>query len=223
MNRPKGPRNGGRTAGGGDSKRERSQGHIRTAEDIRLSKRMSRTLRHHPPSCMDGSGWVPIHELVSHIGIAQSEEQILRVVSTDEKGRFEVDNNHAPPRIRATQGHSVALEAPVLRSVTQESEAPIAVHLTSPDTWQAIQQDGFLRRMARTHIHFATKPVLARKNKWANTYLRLNVQQTIDDGVPLYLSSNEVLLVEGPLPIKYVTEVAAFPASPDDGGNANAP
>lgn len=119
--------------------------------------------------------------------------------------------DHAPPRIRATQGHSIALERPVLRPVTQLSDAPIAIHLTSSETWQAIRQDGFLRRMARTHIHFATKPVLARKNKWANAYLQLDVQQALDDGVPLYLSSNGVLLVEGPLPVKYVQEVGGFP------------
>lgn len=119
--------------------------------------------------------------------------------------------DNALPRIRATQGHSIALETPVLRRVNHQSEAPIAVHLTRPEAWQAIQQDGFLRRMARTHIHFATKPVLARTNKWANTYLQLNVQQALDDGVPLYLSSNEVLLVEGPLPVKYVTEGTEFP------------
>lgn len=39
---------------------------------------------------MDGSGWVPLHELVAHIGAAQSVEQVLRVVNTDAKGRFEV-------------------------------------------------------------------------------------------------------------------------------------
>lgn len=162
---------------------------------------------------MDGSGWVPLAELVSHIGAAQSVEQVLRVVSTDAKGRFEVDMGHTPPRIRATQGHSIALETPVLQPVTQASEVPVAVHLTRRSTWDAIQQDGYLRRMARTHIHFATKPVLARTNKWADSCLQLNVQQALDDRIPLFLSSNGVLLVEGPLPVKYVTEVAKFPTA----------
>lgn len=89
MARHHGPRNGGKA---GVSKAARSQEQCRTEEDIKLSKRMSRTLRHHPPACMDESGWVPVHELVAHIGIAQSAEQVLRVVNSDEKGRFEVQS-----------------------------------------------------------------------------------------------------------------------------------
>lgn len=68
----------------------RPQQHQRSKDDIRLSKRMSKTLRHHPPACIDSSGWVPLNDLVAHIGIAKSAEQVLRVVDTDEKGRFEV-------------------------------------------------------------------------------------------------------------------------------------
>lgn len=62
----------------------------RSNDDIRLSKAMSKVLRHKPPACMDSSGWVPLNDLVSHIGIAKSTDQILRVVQSDEKGRFEV-------------------------------------------------------------------------------------------------------------------------------------
>lgn len=118
---------------------------------------------------------------------------------------------HVPPRVRATQGHSIALEAPILKPIVEASEVPVAVHLTKPETWKLIQEDGFLRRMARTHIHFATKPVLARKNNWASCFLQLKVQQALDDGIPLHLSSNGVLLIEGPLPVKYVNQVEEFP------------
>lgn len=124
----------------------------------------------------------------------------------------QIDMKHEPPRVRATQGHSITLEAPILQPVTDGAEVPVAVHLTRPATWQLIQQDGFLRRQKRTHIHFATKPALARTNKWASCYLQLDVKQALEDGVPLHLSSNGVLLTAGPLPVKYVTEVAEFPA-----------
>jgi hypothetical protein len=42
--------------------------------------------------------------------------------------------------------------------------------------WAAIQASGELRAMSRTHIHFATKPSHMRKNKWADTLLRLKLQ-----------------------------------------------
>jgi RNA:NAD 2'-phosphotransferase (TPT1/KptA family) len=83
------------------------------------------------------------------------------------------------------------------------------VHITSQDTWQKIQQDGYLRRMKRTHIHCATCASLARKNKWANCFLRLKVDQALADGVQLFLSTNNVVLCEDPLPVKYVEEVGS--------------
>jgi 2'-phosphotransferase len=123
---------------------------------------------------------------------------------------FQVELDHDPPRIRATQGHTVQLEEPVLTPVTDPTQVTVAVHVTSKETWKIIQQDGFLRRMARTHIHFATKPVLARANTWANCFLQLDVGQALADGVNLYLSTNAVLLCEGPLPVKYVKEIKGF-------------
>ena len=61
----------------------------RNEEDIRISKKLSRMLRHHPPACMDKSGWVPIEVVKSTLGSIQDTAQILRVVGSDEKGRFQ--------------------------------------------------------------------------------------------------------------------------------------
>lgn len=125
---------------------------------------------------------------------------------------LQVDLDHHPPRMRATQGHTIQLEEPILKPITDPSEVAAAVHVTSKEIWKLIQQDGFLRKMARTHIHFATKLVLARANKWADCFLQLDVGQALADGVTLYLSTNGVLLCEGPLPVKYVKQIEAFPA-----------
>ena len=95
----------------------------------------------------------------------------------------------------------------MLQQITDASQAPNAIHITSKATWAVIQQDGHLRRMARTHIHFASKEALGRKNTWANCFLKLKVKEALDDGVALYLSTNGVILCEGPLPIQYVEEV----------------
>jgi 2'-phosphotransferase len=126
---------------------------------------------------------------------------------------LQVELDHDPPRIRATQGHSFQLEEPVLHRVSSPDQAPIAVHVTSSETWEAIQADGFLKKMARTHIHFATKRELARANKWADCYLQLDVEKALCDGIELYLSTNGVLLVEGPLPVSYVHRIESFPAN----------
>lgn len=70
-----------------------------------------------------------------------------------------------------------------------------------------MQRDGYLRRMKRTHIHFATKQTLGRKNSWANCFLKLDTERALADGVALYLSTNGVVLCEGPLAVQYVREV----------------
>ena len=123
---------------------------------------------------------------------------------------MQLDEAQDPPRIRATQGHSVALDAPILRPVISVEDVADAVHVTSTEAWQLIQQDGFLRRMSRTHIHFATTRALARANRWATVCIRLRLHEALADGIPMFLSSNGVLLIEGPLPVKYLEVISDF-------------
>lgn len=47
--------------------------------------------------------------------------------------RFVLDESASSPRIRAAQGHSVQLQAPVLTPVTDASSVPCAVHATSKE------------------------------------------------------------------------------------------
>jgi RNA:NAD 2'-phosphotransferase (TPT1/KptA family) len=129
---------------------------------------------------------------------------------------MQIDDQRIPPAIRATQGHSVHLKSPILTHITSAQSVPEAVHVTSQATWKLIQDDGFLRRMDRTHIHFATRAALGRKNKWADCFLRLKVAEALKDGISLYLSTNGVVLCEGPLPIRFVEEVAGFESAQSD-------
>eukprot|EP00798_Chlamydomonas_sp_ICE-L_P001298 gene1298-32649_t len=175
---------------------------------VRLSKEMSKTLRHNPPGgTMDKHGWVPIPVLIAHLKSKPSEDDVRAVVNTCEKKRFALDDSTDPPRVRATQGHSVKLEEPILHGVTDPKKVQVAVHLTSKDGWAAIQASGELSRMKRTHIHFATQAHLARKNSWANVILQLDLEAALADGYEFWLSANDVLLCEGPLPVKYVKQI----------------
>jgi hypothetical protein len=66
-----------------------------------------------------------------------------QVVSSNDKARFVLDDSVDPPRIRAAQGHSVPLEAPVLEPVTDAAAVPLAIHITSAEGWEAIQVRGW--------------------------------------------------------------------------------
>lgn len=127
----------------------------------------------------------------------------LRDICNKLQKRFVLDEDSDPPKIRAAQGHSVDIAEPVFVQVLQAETVPVAIHHTSSEgcacsctnmlphahaccsldlfpycRWQAIQQSGELRRMARTHIHFATEPHHLRRNKWANVLLRLHLKVT---------------------------------------------
>ncbi|KXZ44296.1 hypothetical protein GPECTOR_70g527 [Gonium pectorale] len=176
--------------------------------NVRISKDMSRLLRHKPPpGAMDAAGWISLPVLLRHLKHSPTEAQLRQVVESCEKKRFVLDDSVTPPRIRAAQGHTVELAEAVLEPVEDANKVPVAVHVTSNSSWEAIKSSGQLLRMKRTHIHFATQPHHMRKNKWAEVFLRLDVQAALEAGHKLSMSSNGVLLCEGPMPVELVSKV----------------
>jgi RNA:NAD 2'-phosphotransferase (TPT1/KptA family) len=174
-----------------------------------IGRELSRRLRHAPPpGAMDPSGWVQLHVLLHHMKSKPTLEELRLVVETDDKGRFVLDESCELARIRAAQGHTVRLETPVLERVTSATTIHVVVHATSEQGWQAIQQSGKLCRMSRCHIHFATRPQHLRNNQWANVFLLLKLQDALNAGHTFVLSTNGVLLCEGPLPMQYVQRVS---------------
>eukprot|EP00955_Chlamydomonas_euryale_P042932 352454-Chlamydomonas_euryale.AAC.12 len=61
--------------------------------------------------------------------------------------------------------------------------------------------------MKRTHIHFAAQPSHLRLNKWASVLLRLDLSAALSAGHEFGLSTNGVLLTEGPLPVIFMSLV----------------
>lgn len=61
--------------------------------------------------------------------------------------------------------------------------------------------------MSRSHIHFAVQPSHVRTNAWARVLLRLDLHAALAAGHAFGLSSNGVLLTEGPLPVALVCRV----------------
>ncbi|GFR40809.1 hypothetical protein Agub_g1428 [Astrephomene gubernaculifera] len=174
----------------------------------RISRDMSRLLRHNPPpGAMDAAGWVSLPVLLRHLRHHPTEDQVRQVVASCQKKRFVLDDTVSPPRIRAAQGHTVELAEAILEPVGEASSVPVAVHITSVSSWEAIQGSGQLLRMKRTHIHFATQPHHLRKNKWAEVLLRLDLEAAMAQGLKFFLSSNGVLLCEGPVPVDVVRKV----------------
>ena len=192
----------------------------RQPDVVHVSKAMSKLLRHSPPEgTMDSEGWMDLPVLLQHLKGHPSEALVRMAVTSNDKQRFLIDDNADPPRIRATQGHSVKLDNPVLLKVSSAQHLtellgqdpshapPFIAHLTGEDGWAAIQATGELRRMNRTHIHFATRPHMIRKNTWAKVWLKLDLVGAMEAGHDFHLSTNDVLLAEGPLPLSFVKRI----------------
>jgi putative RNA 2'-phosphotransferase len=77
---------------------------------VRVSKRLSYVLRHHPGSvglALDGGGWAEVEALLAGLaahGLPLTRAELDHVVAVDDKQRFAFDDTRG--RIRASQGHS---------------------------------------------------------------------------------------------------------------------
>ncbi|MER5421386.1 RNA 2'-phosphotransferase [Streptosporangium roseum] len=119
---------------------------------IRVSKFLSRHLRHQPARIgltLDPQGWAEIDAVLAAAarhGVVITRDELAQVVARNDKQRFAVDGD----RIRANQGHSVAvdLDLPV-------AEPPAFLfHGTVGSRVAAIREEG-LRPMSRHAVHLS--------------------------------------------------------------------
>jgi 2'-phosphotransferase len=149
---------------------------------------------------------------------------IQNVVLSNDKQRFalnelEGEDGQTQLWIRANQGHSMDNIQPELKPILKVEDIPsgIAVHGTYHKPWKIIQRDG-LNRMGRNHIHFAIgeidhSQVISGMRSNAQVLIYLDVQKALDDGIPLFLSQNNVVLspgINGVIAPKYFKEVKKY-------------
>jgi putative RNA 2'-phosphotransferase len=171
---------------------------------VRVSKRLSFVLRHRPDSigiALDAAGWVDVAELLSALaasGLRLTRPELEHVVATNDKRRYVLDGD----RIRASQGHSVAV------SLGYEPAVPPAelFHGTVERSLPAIQREG-LRAGRRHAVHLSTDvetamAVGARRGR--PVVLRVDAAGMAADGWSFTRSANGVWLVEA-VPPSYLT------------------
>jgi putative RNA 2'-phosphotransferase len=120
---------------------------VQEKEMVHLSKRMSKVLRHDPGrggQTHDPARGVDLDEFVAALGVAR--ERVLEVVARNDKKRFEVVDG----RIRASQGHTVAVE---LGLAAVEPPA-VLYHGTVGAALADILRDGLLP-MRRHDVHLS--------------------------------------------------------------------
>jgi putative RNA 2'-phosphotransferase len=168
---------------------------------VRVSKRLSYVLRHHPDSVgltLDAHGWVDVGDLLAALHLTRAE--LDEVVAGNDKRRYALDGTGT--RIRASQGHSVPVDLGHAPAVPPDE----LFHGTVERFLPAILAEG-LRPGARHAVHLSAdretaEQVGARRGR--PVVLRVDAAAMAQDGVAFTRSDNGVWLVEA-VPPRYLT------------------
>lgn len=164
---------------------------------VGTSKFLSLVLRHRPEAiglALDPQGWTDVDELIARAaahGRPLSRDLIARVVAENDKQRFALSPDGS--RIRANQGHSVAVDL----ALAPQEPPDTLYHGTATRHLAAIEREG-LRPGRRQHVHLSPDPAAARivgQRHGQPVVLRVAAGALWRAGEPFYRSANGVWLV----------------------------
>lgn len=167
---------------------------MRNFDVVRISKRLSYVLRHRPDTAgieLDANGWVDAEALalaLSTTGGPVRLDEIEHVVATSDKQRFELVDG----RIRAAQGHSVAVDL----DLTPLTPPEILFHGTVERFLPLIVEQG-LRPMNRSHVHLSADESTANKvgeRRGAPVILQVRALPMSESGHDFFRAANGVWL-----------------------------
>ena len=132
-----------------------------------------------------------------------SVEDVQRVVSSNDKQRFHMEQNPDNERlwIRANQGHTMRVEGLELSPIMSTEDCAVVIHGTFSRNWESIQKQG-LSRMDRNHIHFAPgepgdSEVISGMRTSCDILIYIDMQKALEEGIEFYRSANNVILSPG--------------------------
>jgi putative RNA 2'-phosphotransferase len=169
------------------------------ARAVRISKRMALALRHDPAALgvtLDAAGWTSIDELVRGLaarGVTTSRDEVEAIVETSDKQRFAISADGE--RIRANQGHSVAVDL----GLPPREPPETLYHGTALRFLPSIREHGLVRG-ARTHVHLSadtkTAEIVAARRAGERVVLRVRAGEMHRAGHVFWVSDNGVWLVK---------------------------
>jgi putative RNA 2'-phosphotransferase len=180
------------------------------ATDIEVSKFMSYVLRHAPQELgltLSSDGWADYAQFSSRLcrKLDISDGDIRRVIDENPKKRFTL----ADGRIRAAQGHSVAVEL-ALEPRTPPAEL---YHGTTAKAWEAIREFG-LKPMERTHVHLSpdleTAHAVAMRRKGPHVLLKVDASALNAAGFSFFTADNGVWLAHE-VPPAHISVISETP------------
>lgn len=165
---------------------------------VRLSKRLSKILRHEPDSVgltLDPQGWVRVDALLAALGRTHTRAELDDVVTNNDKQRFRVRTDEDGVEwIRASQGHSVEVDLAL-----DPVEPPIELfHGTPRRNLDAILAEGLVPGQ-RHHVHLSIDTATAHvvgARRGDEVVLRVDAAGLAAFGGLFYRSDNGVWLTD---------------------------
>lgn len=180
------------------------------AETVKISKFLNLVLRHKPDEIgltLDAHGWADVEALIR---LANTRGQRLTralleaIVAENDKQRFTFSPDGQ--RIRANQGHSVAVDLALPAAAPPE----VLYHGTATRFVASIQRDG-LHAGSRQHVHLsldvATATTVGQRHG-KPIVLVVRAQEMATAGYQFFVSDNGVWLTER-VPVAFIS----FPAT----------
>jgi putative RNA 2'-phosphotransferase len=171
---------------------------METQKIVRISKSMSRSLRHQPERLgitLEPGGWVRVDDLLSAMkttGLTLTRAQLEEVVANNDKQRFSFDETGT--RIRANQGHSVTVDL----QLEPRSPPNVLYHGTNEAALPGILETG-LQRMKRHHVHLSADTETAHRvgsRRGRVVILKLDAAAMNAAGHVFFRSANGVWLTD---------------------------
>ena len=171
-----------------------------------ISKLLSYILRHSPETIglkLDENGWADVNELIAKFDLYDKRidfELLDYIVENNDKKRFAFNDDKT--RIRASQGHSIAVEL----NLNQAEPLAYLYHGTIEKFLSDIKSQG-LQKMTRQHVHLSADRETANKvggRRGKPVILTINSGAMHRAGYKFYLSANNVWLTDV-VPAEYIT------------------
>lgn len=159
-------------------------------ERNKKSKILAYLLRHDASYNFDEHGWREVRDLTEYHNYTLSE--LLEIVETDEKGRYEMTEDMK--KIRARQGHSVNVDVELEECTPPE----YLYHGTATRFLEAIMSEGLTKR-TRQYVHLSPDDDTAVKvgeRHGQPIVLTIKSGEMFKDGCKFYLSRNGVWLTD---------------------------
>ncbi|MEY8320998.1 RNA 2'-phosphotransferase [Lachnospiraceae bacterium 46-61] len=176
-------------------------------KDENLGRFMSMVLRHKPETIgitLDEYGYVDVKELINAMNKYKKYIDMVtleRIVAENDKKRYSFNENHT--KIRANQGHSVAVNLELDKKVPPE----ILYHGTAKRFLESIQKSG-LQKMSRQYVHLSKdiKTAIKVGKRHGNVVvLKVYAKKMFENGYNFYLSKNDVWLCDK-VPYEYLEQ-----------------